>query len=118
MEEVAVVRWTTLVAVRQSVDGRGRMVVDGIARRRVGFAPGEVYALALVTRMRSHHGHSVIAFSQEYTQSIQFALDGRVPLLRADRFVHGVVRPCWFKLLFGHHNTSVFSFFQFGSFFS
>lgn len=31
----------------QSVDGRGGMVVDGIARSRVGFASGEVDALAL-----------------------------------------------------------------------
>lgn len=79
--------------MRQSVDGRGRMVVDGIARSRVGFASGEVYALALVSRMRSHHRHSVIAFSQEHTQSIQFSLDGRVPLLGAGGFVHGIVRP-------------------------
>lgn len=28
----------------------------------------------LVSGVRSHHRHSVIAFSQEYTQSIQFAL--------------------------------------------
>lgn len=102
----------------QSVDGRGGVVVDGIPRSRVGFASGEVYALTLVSRMRSHHGHSVIAFSQEDTQSIQLALDGRVPLLGGDRFVHVVVRPWRLKLLRGHHNSSVFSFFQFGSLFS
>lgn len=31
----------------QRVDGRGGVVVDGIARSGVGFASGEVYALAL-----------------------------------------------------------------------
>lgn len=109
----------TLVTVGQSVDGRGGVVVDGVARSWGGFASGEVYAFALVSRMRSHHRHPVVAFSQEHTQRIQFALDGRVPLLGAGRCVHVVVRLIkLLKLLFGHHNTSVFSFFQFGSFFS
>lgn len=94
------------------------MVVDGIARSRVGLAPGEVYALALVSWMRSHHRHSVIAFPQEHTESIQFALDRRVPLLGPDRFVHGVVRSWWNEFLFRHYDSGIFSFFQFGSFFS
>lgn len=79
----------------QGVDGSGGMVVDGVVRGRVGSAPSEVDALALVSRIRSHHRHSVVAFSQEYTQSIQFALDGGIPLLGTDRFVHVVIRPRW-----------------------
>lgn len=96
------------------------MVVDGVARSRVGFTPGEVDAPALVSRIRSHYRHSVVAFSQKYTQSIQFALDGRVPLLGLGRFVRVIVRPRWrrIKFLCGQHNTSVFSLFQFCSFFS
>lgn len=118
MEEVAVVvRLTPLVTVGQSVDGCGGMVVDGIARSWVGFASGEVYALALVSRMRSHHRHSVVASSQEHTESIQFALDGRVPLVCGGGFVHGVVRPGRLKLLLWHHHSSVLRFFQFGSLF-
>lgn len=107
-----------LVVVGQSVDRRGGMVVDGIARSRVRFAPGEVDALALVSRVRSHHGHSVVASSQEHTQSVQFALYRRIPLLGLNMFVHGVIRPRRLKLLCWHHDSSVFSFFQFGAFFS
>lgn len=44
-------------------------------------------------------------------------LDGGVPLLGAHRLVHGVVKPWRNVLLRGHHNSSVFSFLQFGSFF-
>lgn len=51
---------------------------------------------------------------------LEYDLNGRIPLLWADRFVHIVVRPRWgqIKLLCRHHNSSVFSFFQFGTFFS
>lgn len=45
-------------------------------------------------------------------------LDGRVPLLGADGFVRGVVRSWWLEFLCRHYNSSIFSFFQFGSFFS
>lgn len=47
----------------------------------------------------------------------EYHLDGGVPLLGARGFVHGVVKPWWDVFLRGHHNSSVFSFFQFGSFF-
>lgn len=44
-------------------------------------------------------------------------LDWGVPLLGAAGLLHSVMRLWWEKLLFRHHNTSIFSFFQFGSFF-
>lgn len=47
IKELAVLRRATLGSVGQTVDGRGGMVVDGIARCRVGFASREVYAPAL-----------------------------------------------------------------------
>lgn len=89
------------------------MVVDRIVKHRVGFTAAEVNAPALVSTMGSHHGHSVISFSQKNTQSIQFSLDGRIPFVREDGFVDGVIESWWrqIKLLFRHHNTSIFSFF-------
>lgn len=102
----------------QRVDRCGGVVVDGVAGSWVGFTPGEVNAPALVSRIRSHHGHSVVAFSQKYPQGVQFALDGSVPLLGTHGFMHVVVKS-WRRivLLCRHHNFGVFSFFQFCSFF-
>lgn len=103
----------------QRVDGCGGVVVDGVAGSRVGFTPGEVDAPALVSRIRTHHRDSVVAFPQKHPQSVQFTLDGSVPLLGTHRLVHVVVK-LWRRivLLCRHHNSSVFRFFQFGSFFS
>lgn len=43
-----------MVAVGQSVDRCGGMVVDGIARSWVGWASGEVYAFALWGKKKKH----------------------------------------------------------------
>lgn len=47
MAELVALRQTALVAVGQSVDRCGGMLIDGVARSRIGFTPGEVYAPAL-----------------------------------------------------------------------
>lgn len=44
---MAAVWWVVLVGVRQGVDGRRRVVVDGVARTLVGFTAGEVDAATL-----------------------------------------------------------------------
>lgn len=54
MKVLIIIRQATLIPLGQSVDGCGGMVVDGIARRWVGRAPGEGYAPALQWKHRKY----------------------------------------------------------------
>lgn len=76
-------------------------VVQGILGWLTVLHSGEVDTASRVSWLWPHHRHSVISFSQQNPQGIEFSLDGRVPLPRRGRPAHVVVEVSGFwELIF------------------
>lgn len=100
-------------AVGKTVDVTRGVVVVWVLRGRVGFDVGEFHTATLLSRLRPHHGYTVIPSPDPHPQGVQFTLDRRVPFQRRDGFPHAVVQGacgCKLKLLLWHLHSSILSF--------
>lgn len=99
----------------RDVDGGPRL---GLGCGRLLFHPREIDAATMISRLRSHQGHLVVASAEQSPDSVKFTLDGRVPLPVLWRLPAVGFPRLGFKglvLLLGHLHHSVFGLLQFGS---
>lgn len=85
-------------------------IVEGILGWLIVLHSGEVDTAPRVSRLWPHHGHSIIPFSQQNPQGIEFSLDGGVPLPGGRRPAHVVVEVPRFReliLLLRHLDSCV-----------